>query len=509
VIYEMHIGTFTPEGTWDAAGERLADLVDVGITTLEVLPVAEFPGRFGWGYDGVLLFAPYHRYGSCDDFRRFVDRAHSIGLGVILDVVYNHIGPDGNYLAQFADTYFTKQHTTDWGDAINYYAPGSDGVRELVIANARYWIDEYHLDGLRLDATQNIYDESQPHILAEVGAAARKAATGRDVLLVAESEHQDARLVRPASGGGCGLDKIWCDDFHHSMIVAATGQREAYYTDYRGSAQELVSAVKHGVLYQGQYYRWQKHRRGAPAWDLDAHHSLVYLENHDQVANSFDGRRLHQATSPGRYRALTALFLLAPQTPMLFQGQEFGSGAPFLFFADHKAELAALVRKGRAKFLAQFASIATLDPAWLADPADEKTFERSRLDWTERERNAEHLALHRDLIGLRRRDPVLSAELTTLDGAVLSDSAFVVRYQPSAGDFSGPDDRLLVVNLGAELALDVVPEPLLAPADPGRGWKRLWYSDDPCYGGRGAWQIESRNGEWRIPAESATLLAPA
>jgi maltooligosyltrehalose trehalohydrolase len=515
VIYELHIGTFTRDGTWKAAADHLQELADLGVTVLEVMPIAEFPGRFGWGYDGVSLFAPFHHYGSCDDLRAFVDRAHATGLGVILDVVYNHFGPDGNYLAQFSDTYFNKKRTTDWGDAINYDGDGCEGVRELVKANARMWIAEYHLDGLRLDATQNIYDDSSPNILREIGEAARQAAGGRELLIVAESEPQDARLVRPTTRDGFALDAIWCDDFHHTALVASTGRREAYFTDYRGSAQEFVSLAKYGPLYQGQFYSWQKNRRGAPALDLAPRQCVTYLENHDQVANSFDGGRLHQLTSPGRYRALTALLLLAPQMPMLFQGQEFGSSAPFLFFADHHPELAKLVRGGRSQFLAQFPSLATVDvQRRLTDPGDPATFERSRIDHSERARHPQHLALHRDLISLRRCDPVLSRSGCRRDGAVLGEHAFVIRFfgaETSDGSSERaterPEgDRLLVINLGADLALESAPEPLLVPDNPERGWRRLWYSDDPCYGGRGAWQIES-NGVWRLPAESATLLS--
>jgi maltooligosyltrehalose trehalohydrolase len=383
IVYELHIGTFTPHGTFAAAAEHLGDLARLGVTIVEVMPVAEFKGAFGWGYDGVNWFAPYHMYGSCDDFRAFVNRAHQEGLGVTLDVVYNHLGPQGNYLPEFSDQYFNPRHKTDWGDAINYDGDGSAAVREFVLANVRHWIGEYHLDGLRLDATHAIYDDSPRHILHDIGVAAREAGQrGQPVLTFAETEPQDARLVRSSDDGGHGLDYIWCDDFHHLAYVAATGRREAYYTDYGGTAQEFVSAVRHGPLYQGQYYTWQKKRRGAAAWDVPLWRMVYALENHDQVANSRDGRRLHQLTSPGRYRALTALLLLVPQTPLLFQGEEFGSSAPFLFFADHDQELRRLVRKGRAEFLAQFPSIATDgDLGNLADPGDAMTFTRSRLDW--------------------------------------------------------------------------------------------------------------------------------
>ncbi|HYL05391.1 MAG TPA: malto-oligosyltrehalose trehalohydrolase, partial [Thermoanaerobaculia bacterium] len=389
VIYELHAGTFTREGTWAAAARRLAGLADLGVTMLEVMPVAEFPGRFGWGYDGVDLFAPSHLYGEPDDFRRFVDAAHGHGLAVILDVVYNHFGPDGNYLEQFSPDYFTDRHGNEWGKAIHFY--GAPAVRELFVANAVHWVEEYHLDGLRLDATQDVHDRPErpaEHVLAVIGRAARRAAAalppGRSVLLVAESEPQDGRLVRPEKQGGYGLDAMWSDDFHHSAMVALTGRAEAYYSDYKGSPQELLSAVKRGPLYQGQRYVWQRRRRGAPALDLPRAAFVFYLQNHDQVANSARGERLHRLANPGCYRAMTALLLLAPATPLLFQGQEFGAAAPFVFFADHHPELARAVRRGRLEFLAQFPSLA--DPgvqATVPDPGSPETFALCKLDLRE------------------------------------------------------------------------------------------------------------------------------
>ena len=503
VFYEMHIGAFTREGTFAAAAEQLSELAGLGITALEVMPIAEFPGRFGWGYDGVDLFAPYHGYGAPDDFRAFVNRAHEEGIGTLLDVVYNHFGPDGNYLRQFSDTYFSAEHHTDWGDAINYAGAGSGPVREMVLANARHWIEEYHLDGLRLDATDNIYDDSEPHLLEEIGVVARRAAAGREIIVLAENESQQARIVRARDQKGFGLDMLWNDDFHHATFVAATGRREAYFTDYRGTPQELLSAVKRGYLYQGQHYAWQKQRRGSAARDIPLHQFVHYLQNHDQIANSGDGSRLHQLTNPGRYRALTALLLLAPPTPLIFQGQEFGASAPFLYFADHHPELNALVRQGRGKFLAQFPSLA--DPKvqrTFADPGAMETFQRSRIDVAERQRQPTHYALHRDLIALRQCDPVLCSGESGIDGAVLSNESFVIRFFAPNNS-----DRLLVVNLGPEVSLDIAPEPLLAPPSRERGWTLLWQSEDPCYGGLGVVQLESEDGSWRIPAESATLLA--
>jgi maltooligosyltrehalose trehalohydrolase len=505
VAYEMHIGTFTREGTWAAATRELPELAALGVTLLEVMPVAEFPGRFGWGYDGVDLFAPTRLYGAPDDFRRFVDRAHALGLGVILDVVYNHFGPDGNYLKQFAHEYFTDRYANEWGEAVNYDGPGSGPVREFVVGNAGYWIDEFHLDGLRLDATQTIHDNGPgEHLLAAVSARVRAAAGGRATLLVAENEPQHARLVRPRERGGYGLDALWNDDFHHSATVAATGRCEAYYRDTLGSPQELIAAVKWGYLYQGQRYLWQGKRRGAPALDVPPAAFVLFLENHDQVANSARGRRLHQLTSPGRHRALTALLLLAPGTPMLFQGQEFAASSPFLYFADHEPALAALVTKGRGDFLAQFPSIARPEVrARLATPSDPATFERSKLDLTERARHAAAYALHRDLLALRRDDPVFRAQRPRgLDGAVLGPEAFVLRYfDPEHGD------RLLIVNLGRDLDLRPAPEPLLAPPE-GARWAVRWSSEDPTYDGDGAPHPESAEGDWYVPGHAAVVLVP-
>jgi maltooligosyltrehalose trehalohydrolase len=504
VLYEMHIGTFTAEGTWDAAARELPALAELGVTVIELMPVAEFPGRFGWGYDGVDLFAPTRLYGDPDAFRSFVDRAHLLRLGVILDVVYNHLGPDGNYLKHYADDYFTDRYKTDWGEPINFDGPSSGPVREFFVANAGYWVDEFHVDGLRLDATQSIFDTSPRHVLSDVGRRVREAARGRATFIVAENEPQQTRLVRPAEEGGYGLDALWNDDLHHTVLVALTGRTEAYYTDYGGTAQELVSAMKHGYLFQGQWYAWQKQRRGTPTFGLQPWAFVSFIENHDQIANTDSGRRVHQRTGPARWRAMTALVLLGPETPMLFQGEEFGSSRPFLYFADHHDELARLVREGRRTFLEQFPSIAQPDvQARLASPDDPATFERCKLDHGERSRHREAWALHRDLLRLRREDAVFHAQgAGGFDGAVLSAEAFVLRW------FGGADgDRLLVVNLGRDLELARVPEPLLAPpAD--RCWHTAWYSEHPDYGGHGIPPVVV-DGAWRLPAECAVALAPA
>ncbi|MFL5342990.1 MAG: malto-oligosyltrehalose trehalohydrolase [Gemmataceae bacterium] len=503
IIYELHVGTFTPEGTFEAAAAQFAELAAAGITLLEVMPVADFPGRFGWGYDGVNLFAPCRLYGRPDDFRRFADRAHAAGLGVILDVVYNHVGPDGNYLGQFSDHYLTKRHENEWGDAINFDDPDSGPVREFFIANAGYWIDEFHLDGLRLDATQSIIDTSKDHVVATIGRRARQAADGRPIVIVAENEPQDTTLVRPLDRGGYGLDALWNDDFHHAARVAATGHAEAYYTDYHGTPQEFISAAKWGYLYQGQLYSWQQKRRGTPALDLPPAQFITFLDNHDQLANSGHGLPCRLLASPGRYKALTALTLLAPSTPMLFQGQEFGSTKPFFYFADHSGELAALVNRGRREFLAQFPSLDGPEAqVAIPDPADPETFRRCVLDFAERQANCEIYDLHRDLLRLRREDSVFRSQRHRgVDGAVLGPQAFALRFFADDGL-----DRLLLVNLGPDLRLREAPEPLLAPPA-GCAWELHWSSEHVRYGGNGTPPLDVGQENWRVAGEEG-VVAP-
>ena len=473
IIYELHVGTFTREGTFAAAIDHLGALAEMGINVIEVMPLHEFPGRFGWGYDGVDLWAPSHLYGEPDDFRRFIDAAHSRDLAVILDVVFNHLGPDGNFLKRFAEEYFTAKYVNDWGEAVNFENAGS---REFFIECGGMWVEEYHLDGLRLDATQSISDESRPHVLKDITSRAREAARGRTIIIVAENEPQDVRLIDEYC-----VDALWNDDWHHSTHVALTGLREAYYTDYLARPQEFVSMARQGFLYQGQWYSWQKQGRGTPSSHLAPERFITYLENHDQVANTAFGARMHHAASAGDCRALTALLLLSPHTPMLFQGQEFGASAPFLYFADHEPELAQKVAEGRREFLQQFPSIGAIaDQTPL--PHDPATFERCKLDQAERETNRSFVDLHRDLIRLRRPGKA--------DGAVIGEKSFVLRWP----------DRLLLINLGSAFHLEPAPEPLLA-LPRGRDWSVLWSSEDPKYGGSGM-----AEWTWRVPGHSAVLL---
>ena len=504
VLYEMHIGTFTPEGTWAAAARELPELADLGVTVVEVMPVADFPGRFGWGYDGVNLFAPTRLYGSPDDFRRFVEAAQNAGIGVILDVVYNHVGPDGNYLTQFAEDYFSAGDETEWGKSINFDGAHCEPVREFFLANAGYWIDEFHLDGLRLDATQAIRDESGDHILGAIQRRVKETAGERATIVIHENEPQDGRMIRPVERGGLGLDGAWNDDFHHSAMVALTGRSEAYYCDYSGSPQEFISAAKYGYLLQGQRYAWQEQRRGSNTFDLEPWRFVTFVQNHDQVANSGSGLRCHQLTSPGRFRAMTALLLLGPGTPLLFQGEEFASSAPFYFFADHGRELSAAVKSGRTEFLRQFRSLDRPDFGLEAlDPADPGTFARCKLDLHERQSHTQIYQFHKDLLAIRKSDPVIHPQSHRgVDGAVLGPNAFALRF------FSWDRaDRLLLVNFGADLHLDRAPEPLLAPPD-GSRWENRWSSEDPRYGGSGTPPAETMDG-WRVMGEAAVLLVPA
>jgi maltooligosyltrehalose trehalohydrolase len=502
IFYELHVGAFTREGTFDAAAEKLPLLRELGVTVLEIMPVAEWAGRWNWGYDGVDLYAPSHLYGDHEALKRFVDRAHQLGLGVILDVVYNHVGPDGNYLNCFSGDYFTDRYKNDWGKAINYDGPHCEAVREFFIQNGCYWISEFHLDGLRLDATQDIHDRGPRHVLAELSRRARSVAGERPIVLIAENEPQNVICLAGEEAGGYGLDGMWNDDFHHASRVALLGRREAYLTDYQGTPREFVACVKRGFLFQGQYYRWQKKRRGTRVTHEPAAAFVCYLQNHDQTANFIEGKRLGALAHPGDYRALTALLLLAPETPLLFMGQEFASSAPWVFFADHQPDLAKRVWDGRKEFLSQFPSHASPEAQQtVLDPAADSTFNMCKLDWSEREAHAEAYALHHDLLRLRRDDPVLARQSRAdVDGAVLADDTFLLRF---FGGESG--DRLLIINLGAQRRLETVGEPLLAPFPEG-GWHLLWCSDARRYGGPGVIN-PYQESHWIVPGRSAAFLS--
>ena len=500
VLYELHLGTFTEEGTWTAAREHLPRLADIGVTTLEVMPIAEFAGRFGWGYDGVQLYAPSRLYGTPDEVRAFVNQAHELGLAVILDVVYNHFGPSGNFIREFAPTFLGA--AGEWGESINFDCHDASHVRAFMVDNAVHWIEEYHFDGLRFDATQAISDSSTEHIISEICREARAAAGSRRLFLVGESEPQDVRLLRRSGAYPDGLDAIWSEDWHHAAFVALTGRRHAYFTDYLGTASEFASMARYGTLYQGQWYSWQTAPRGGYALHLDAFAFVSFLENHDQVANTIAGQRLVELVNPASLRAFTALLLLGPAIPMLFQGQEFGSTRPFSYFADHEGDLGRAVREGRLRFLRQFPGLTTEAMGErLPSPDDPEAFARCKLRDGERSADSPLAVLHRDLLRLRRDDEIL-AQLGTADVLIESSaptaSIILLRY------IGREDHRLLVVNLGRD-HVSPMNDPLLAPA-PGSRWHLLWSSEHAAYLGSGV-SLYLKEGRWRIPAHSASFLA--
>jgi maltooligosyltrehalose trehalohydrolase len=400
LIYELHVGTFTPEGTFEAVVAKLPHLLELGVTHVELMPVAEFPGRRGWGYDGVDLFAPHAAYGGPDALKRLVDACHRAGLAVLLDVVYNHLGPDGNYLGSFGP-YFTDRYATPWGQAVNFDGPHSDQVRDFVCDNACMWLTDYHLDGLRLDAVHAIFDTSATHVLEELGARvhALEAHLGRRLVVVAESDLNDPRLVQPVEVGGYGLDAAWSDDFHHALHAVLTGERSGYYEDF-GSLADLARALQSAYVYDGRYSPHRRRRHGRPPDGVPARRFLGYLQNHDQVGNRAQGERSAALMGLRRLKIGAALVLTSPFVPLLFAGEEWGASTPFLYFTDHQdPDLGRAVSAGRRREFAAFG----WDPEAVPDPQDPRSFERSRLEWSELARppHAELLDWHRRLVALR------------------------------------------------------------------------------------------------------------
>ena len=406
IVYELHIGTFTQEGTFDAAIGRLSHLVQLGVTHVELMPVAEFAGERGWGYDGVCLFAPHHVYGGPEGLKRFVDACHAAGLAALLDVVYNHLGPDGNYLSRFGP-YFTSKYSTPWGEAVNFDDKGSNEVRRFFCDNARIWLRDYHFDGLRLDAIQAIFDFSAVHFLEQLSVEVKElqAQLGRQLVLIAESDLNDPKLVRSPHAGGYGLDAQWNDDFHHVLHVALTGERKGYYVDF-GALADLGKSLQHGFIFDGRYSTLRGRHHGRPALGVEGHQFLGFSQNHDQVGNSPGGARSFERMGEGRAKIAAALVLTAPFIPMLFQGEEFGASAPFQYFTSYDdAVLAKAVCEGRRR--------ECLGMGWnerdMIDPGNPNTFQSSKLDWTEiaSEPHSSLLNWYRRLIALRRETPCL------------------------------------------------------------------------------------------------------
>lgn len=416
VVYELHVGTFSAEGTFAGVERRLDDLAALGITALELMPLAQCPGRWNWGYDGVDLFAPSHVYGTPEDLRRLVEAAHRRGLGIILDVVYNHLGPDGAYLSAFSPYYFTDRHKSPWGAGVNLDGPHSEHVRRFFIENALHWVHEYHIDGLRLDATHALQDDGNRHFLAELAQRVRDDAGDRRVVLIAEDERNLDRLVRQTGDGGFGLDGVWSDDFHHHTRRLLAGDSEGYYESFSGSCEDLATTVRRGWFFTGQVARHTGEPRGSDPWNIPLQRFVFCLQNHDQVGNRALGERLHHQTDLAAYRAASALLLTLPETPLLFMGQEWAASSPFLYFTDHEAELGHKVTEGRRAEFSAFSAFA--DPATrdrIPDPQARETVERSRLQWSERQRmpHLGVLRLYQTLLRLRHEERALLEPLVS------------------------------------------------------------------------------------------------
>jgi maltooligosyltrehalose trehalohydrolase len=444
VIYELHVGTFTEAGTFSGVVDRLDYLQHLGVTAIELMPIAEFAGRWNWGYDGVALYAPSHQYGRPDDLRRLVNAAHARGLAVILDVVYNHLGPDGAYLSAYSPYYFTDSHATPWGAAVNLHGPYNERVREFFLQNALHWIHEYHLDGLRLDATHALHDDGPEPFLAELTSAVHKA-TSRSLFVVAEDDRNLSRLGVPQSEGGLGLDGLWADDFHHQIRRAVAGDSEGYFENYRGTTADIAETIERGWFYCGQMARHQGTRRGTDPSQLRLEQFVVCLQNHDQIGNRAFGERLHHQIAPEVFRATTALLLCLPETPLLFMGQEWGASTPFLYFTDHEPQLGQAITQGRRAEFATFAAFS--DPgvrASIPDPQDAATFHASRLRWTEAGDCTGQglLRLHRALLAARRSFAAGRCERHQLRVEAVDDATIAV-YR----ELHGGAAMLLVVRL--------------------------------------------------------------
>lgn len=459
VLYELHVGTFSQAGTFDGAIAHLQHLVDLGVDAVELMPVCEFPGKRGWGYDGVDLFAPHHAYGGPDGLKRLVEACHRHNLGVIVDVVYNHLGPAGNHLQEFGP-YFSRKHVTSWGQAVNFGGPGSLEVRRFVLDNARMWLRDYHCDGLRLDAVHAIFDESALHILEELAAEveALSAHLGRPLLLLPETDLNDPRFVLRPQAGGFGLDAAWADEWHHALHVRLTGETAGYYADF-GPPDLLAKALRQAWVYDGIWSPFRRRIHGRPPAGLSGHRFIVSTQNHDQVGNRALGERSAALMSPGRLKIAAALLLTSPFVPLLFQGEEWAPSTPFQYFTDHPdPALGRAVSMGRRSEFASFG----WDPDKVPSPQDPATFEHSRLDWTQPQGgiHAELLSWYRQLIALRRS----RSELT--DGRL---AAIQVRHDDDAGCLAIRRGSVLtVVNLGdGALRVNVGAAPsVLAKSDP-------------------------------------------
>ncbi|HET6764514.1 MAG TPA: malto-oligosyltrehalose trehalohydrolase [Longimicrobiaceae bacterium] len=506
VLYEVHVGTATPEGTFDGLVARLDDIRELGATAIELMPVADFPGDRNWGYDGVFPWAPARAYGGAEGLRRLVDEAHARGLAVVIDAVYNHLGPEGNYLhAVTGGRFFTDRHKTPWGDAVNYDGPGAEAVRGFVVGNALHWAREYHVDGLRLDATHAILDDTERHVLAELADTLREElSVARHFVLFAEDERNERRVVGEIEEGGLGMHAVWADDFHHQVRALTAGDRDAYFGDYAGTVEDLALTLRKGWLYEGQHSPNHGAPRGTPADGIAPPRFVHAIQNHDQVGNRALGERLHHQVPLPVYRAASALLLLSPYTPLLWMGQEWHASSPFLYFTDHPEELGMRVTEGRREEFARFRSFS--DPearGRIPDPQSPETFQRSKLDWGERARqpHAGILALYRELLALRRGHPALRPrDRASFAVACVCEGVLALRR-------TGEKDAalLLVASFGGAARVDLNAAFETRPPG-GKGWKVGLWTEEARFGGDGAGPALNEKGVLESPGPGALVL---
>ncbi len=474
VLYELHIGTFG--GTYRGCIEHLNMLRDLGVNALEIMPVSDFPGSHNWGYDGVLIYAPARCYGTPDDFRALIDAAHNRGLAVILDVVYNHLGPDGNHLERFSPDYFHPTHGTPWGKGFQFRLPA---VRRFFVENLLYWMEDFHIDGFRLDATQEITDESSPHVLAEMSTLVKS----RGGCIIAEDMRNEAQMISPISEGGQGFDAVWTEDFHHAIRVGQTGEDSLYYADFNGSRDELVSNLTHGWHYRGEFSKFWKRHRGNEGMHLPPQAFIYYLSNHDQTGNRPLGDRLHDVVSPAAYRAMSLFFCLLPYTPMLFMGQEWAASTPFMYFTDHEPDLGRAVTEGR---LREFAYLQGNIP--IPDPQDPKIFECSRLDWTEclKPGHVEIWNLYRACLQLRHKEPAFRPHSRNdWEVVTMGPESMAIRYHPLE------EREFILIYHRKGTAEESIP----FEGD----WKILLSSEDASFGGAGTPKLNSERLTFSAP----------
>jgi maltooligosyltrehalose trehalohydrolase len=482
-IYEIHLGTFSPEGTFRGAIEKLDYLVALGVGAIQLMPVNDFAGRFNWGYDGVGLFAPSRNYGRPDDLRALVDAAHSRGIAVILDVVYNHVGPEGCYLKQFASQYFHDGNKNTWGTGFNFDEAGNEAVRGFILQNIAYWLDEFRVDGLRVDATHAIADKSERHILADIS----RAVHARGGFVIAEDERNPIELLQATDGTGHGFDAVWSDDFHHSVRVALTGTREAYFASYEGSAQELARTLQCGWTYCGQPFPfWQGRKRGSECTHLPPSSFVLCIDNHDQTGNRAHGERLAHLVEPDAYRAASALLCLSPYTPMFFMGQEWAASTPFLFFSDFQGELGRKVREGRiAEFQKTGLNQDKEKLESMPEPQSPRTFELSRLQWAELTEPAHErvFLLYQECLRWRRAHLSDGASDRSLWGVIALPQGVAIRFSPP-----NQPEWLLIVAL--------------------KGGAPVVFTHDLAPPGDGYWMTAFHTLESRFGGASDTLVSP-